>query len=161
LSVHLLAVELGQNPAAAQAIAAGIISGEIGGQGAPKLTQALGGDPDAEDLAQTLGGIVTGAAVGGLAGFKPGEGSRPEVLSPREKSGVYVSPSNRLLPDMTVEQGDTAPQKALPVPIAKGVSSPGVRYKDGKPFVQDAKTGWWQPQADIGDGSPTPGARRP
>ena len=27
--------------------------------------------------------------------------------------------------------------------------TPEVRYRDGKPFVQDPKTGWWEPQEPV------------
>jgi hypothetical protein len=35
-------------------------------------------------------------------------------------------------------------------------SAPDVRYKDGRAFVQDPKTGWWIPQSAVAAGSSEP-----
>ena len=58
-----------------------------------------------------------------------GRASGPEILPP-EKPDVYVPPSNRSLSDMTVEQGDTAPQKALAAPERNSSTSCRKSYRN-------------------------------
>jgi hypothetical protein len=95
-------------------VAAGAATSVAGGYAAPALVKAAGGTQEQQDLAREVGTALPMAAGVG-ADLVRGRASGPEILPP-EKSGVYVPPSNRSLSDMTVEQGDTTPQRALAAP---------------------------------------------
>jgi hypothetical protein len=142
LSTPLLAIELTRNPAVAQALMTGIFAGQITGAGARKITAAMGGSQSAQDLAESAGGLAGGLAAGiGTNLLRGNPGARPEVLPPTtEGIGAYTPKTPPLLSDMTVEQGDTRPQLALPAPSVEGADATAKPIELDPEEVQDVHT---------------------
>jgi hypothetical protein len=64
---------------------------------------------------------------------------RPQLIAPAVKGARSTARGS-------------VPQAGLPVERqpTSAAPRPEVRYRDGKPFVQDPKTGWWEPQEPVG-----------
>ena len=139
---------VGSAPAA---VAKGLVGSVAGAAAAPYVVKKLGGSPDAQALAGEVGAALPLAAGVGADLLRS---PRPEVLPPVRPASVEVPEVGNLLSAGEPATVDASAQpNPGPVPRSEA-ASPEVRYRNGQPFVQDNKTGWWQPQTANGDGSP-------
>jgi hypothetical protein len=149
---------VGSAPAA---VAKGIAGSVAGSVAAPYAVRKLGGSPDAQALAGEVGAALPLAAgVGADLLRRP----RPEVIPPVRPGSVDVPEAGNLLPAGEPQTINAAPTDSAPNPqpaasnrlmLGSGENSaPDVRYKNGRAFVQDPKTGWWQPQSAVATREP-------
>lgn len=161
-SMPALTAEIGANPAAARSILLGISAGLITGKAAEKGVQALGGSPDAQALAQTIGFVLPSAA-GAMAGLETGEsrignegkGYGVSAFGGRVQAGVGVTPEeygagirvggrqgNIIIPRNPAEPTPALPEGEQPAPAAaEPTPEPTPPAEQPQPVAQPTKRG--------------------